>query len=215
MLLLNAGAVSSPSEATVSFESSVMSGTDTATPTFSLASGSAASRKLVVHVMFNNGGSAQTMTSVTIDGNTMTEIIFDDDGINFGHSGFYFYDDSSSVSGTVDIDCVFSALSNRNGASLYSVFDAAAGTAAATDQDIANTHDLQLSTADGSVCIAGGYIAGVLGSVWSGDLGTEDYDDRVEANHSGASAAFAVAETVDATCTGASGICHMVSFSPA
>lgn len=203
-------------DATVVWEDAVGDGTDASSYTISVDIGDAADRKLVAGFICNHSVSAQTISAgPTLDGETMTVEFFQADGINIGHVGFA-YIDNSSINGIVDFTITFSSGMTRCHVAIWSVFGAATGGASATDYDISSPHDLSLNVTAGSVCIGCAH-TGAGTATWSGDLGTEDFEVSVDGIIiSGASAALESADTpLTASVTGNNAIAGAVTYDKA
>jgi hypothetical protein len=114
--------VKKPAAAT--FVATYSTGTNASSFTKSGASiGTASSdRKVVVCAFANGGGSSRPISSVTIDGNTMTQVVLATlDGEN--HMGIYEYELSSGTTATIVITCT--GVKGEFGMAIFAVTNAA------------------------------------------------------------------------------------------
>ena len=215
---------SSISPAEVTFSSSAVSGSNATAYTFSSAAPAAGANDLVLVSVFS-GSESRTISSVTVDGNTMSAV-----ASSSGTTILSVYQYAGSTSSDGDVVVTFSGGQGRCGIGVYKLenVDTTADdtlTATASSGGISGTID----------CPANGAIVAV-GSCRSGNdsdpaefgwtLGTENFDQQIESgndsSHTGAFEEFTSAQSgLTVTCTpnrsyaSGSGRLVAVSYGPA
>ena len=186
------------------FVESAVSASNTDPYTFSGASPAAGASDIVL-VSVCSGSESRTINSVTVDGNTMTEV-----ATNAGVIVLAIYQYAGSTSGSGDIVVDFTGGQGRCGIGVWTLADASSTvsdtvTATSSSGGISGTID----------CPANGAIIGI-GSVrsgndsdpaeWSWTLDTENFDQQIESGNdtsqTGAFQEFSAAQSgLTVTCT--------------
>lgn len=178
----------SSSAKSIVYTDSVASASDLTTYTFAgrAISTAAADRYVIVGV---GGSNSADVSSLTVGGNSATEIIDVADGVS-AYAGLWIVNVTTGT--TADIVVTFSGGINRCGIGVWAAYGLSSGTPLDSDTSVAAPGSITLTTTAGGIAVsfANGNAGGGSDS-WTGV--TEDFDISGEASHAftGGSAATA------------------------
>ena len=175
---------------------------DSAATTYTFTSkdiGTAAVGRRVIVGVVGSGAASRTISSVTVGGNAATAVAFIENvgGLATLQAALYAIQVDAGTTATIVV--TFSGGNNRCGIGVWAAYDLQSGTATATGTSVANPQTASLNISAGGIAIgvANGFDNNALtGYSWT-NL-TENFDALFASNqiaHSGASAAFATAQT--------------------
>ena len=181
--------------------------TDLAEYTISIAiNGAAAARKFVIAISCAGGGGSPVGQTVTIDGQTCTFAIqqFTGDGTA---CELWYYDDASTISGTVDVVVTWSPAVDTCGVAVVSLTGAASGGPSDTLASTAFPGTGTIDVAAGGAIVAATSSVGQTNVSYGATLDTLDFNETIGTSewHSMAHEDFASADTghtITATYTG-------------